>query len=135
MRQYIPILLLLIIAAAVPGVVWTLSRMIRPKFPNANKLSSYECGITNLSEAREHLSVRYYLVAVMFLVFDVETVFLMPWAIQMKQFALFGLIEIGLFMFLLLFGYGYIWSKGALEWANTTSSGHPHHTPKPGGDR
>jgi NADH-quinone oxidoreductase subunit A len=52
----------------------------------------------------------------MFLVFDVETVFLMPWALQMKEFALFGLVEIGLFLFLLLFGYGYIWSKGALEW-------------------
>jgi len=116
MRQYVPILLLLLIAAALPGVVWQLSRLIRPNFPSANKGSSYECGISDLTDARDHLSVRYYLVAVMFLVFDVETVFLMPWAIQMKELGLFGLIEIGLFLFLLLFGYGYIWSKGALEW-------------------
>ena len=116
MRHYAPILLLLLIAAAIPGVVWNISRMIRPHFPNANKYSSYECGITTTTEAREKLSVRYYLVAVMFLVFDVETVFLMPWAIQMKELGRFGLIEIGFFLFLLLFGYGYIWSKGALKW-------------------
>lgn len=116
MRHYVPILLLLLIAAALPAVAWTLARLLRPNFPNANKSSSYECGISNVSEAREHLSVRYYLVAVMFLVFDVETVFLMPWAIQMNELGRFGLIEIGLFLFLLLFGYGYIWSKGALEW-------------------
>ena len=116
MRQYVPILLLLLIAAALPGVVWQLSRLIRPNFPSANKGSSYECGITDLTDARDHLSVRYYLVAVMFLVFDVETVFLMPWAIQMKELAIFGIVEMGIFLFLLLFGYGYIWSKGALTW-------------------
>jgi NADH-quinone oxidoreductase subunit A len=116
MRNYIPILLLLLIAVAVPGVVWNLSRLLRPSFPSTNKLSNYECGITSTSEAREHLSVRYYLVAVMFLVFDVETVFLMPWALQMKELGRFGLIEMGFFLFLLLSGYGYIWSKGALKW-------------------
>ena len=116
MRGYAPILLLLIIAAALPVLVWTLSRLLRPKFPNKTKYMAYECGITVTSEAREKFSVRYYLVAVMFLVFDVETVFLMPWAIQMKELAVFGLIEMGIFLFLLLFGYGYIWSKGALTW-------------------
>jgi NADH-quinone oxidoreductase subunit A len=68
------------------------------------------------TEAREKFGVKYYLVAVIFLVFDVETVFLMPWAIQMKELAIFGLVEMGLFLFLLLFGYGYVWSKGALSW-------------------
>ena len=116
MRGYAPILLLVLIAAVLPVVVWTLSRLLRPRFPNPTKYSAYECGITTTAEAREKFSVRYYLVAVMFLVFDVETVFLMPWAIQMKELAVFGLIEMGIFLFLLLFGYGYIWSKGALTW-------------------
>lgn len=116
MRGYAPILLLLMIAMALPVAVWTLSRLLRPNFYSANKYSTYECGITPVTEAREKFSVRYYLVAVMFLVFDVETVFLMPWAIQMDSLAVFGLIEMAFFLFLLLFGYGYIWSKGALTW-------------------
>jgi NADH-quinone oxidoreductase subunit A len=116
MHAYAPILLVLLMATAIPVVVWYLSRLLRPDNPNPNKTSTYECGITATSEAREKLSIRYYLVAVMFLLFDVETVFLMPWALQMKELGPFGLMEIGIFMFLLLFGYGYIWSKGALEW-------------------
>ncbi len=116
MRGYVPILLLILVAVALPIIIWNLSRLLRPSWPSAAKCSTYECGITATSEAREKFSVRYYLVAVMFLVFDVETVFLMPWAIQMKELALFGIIEIGIFLFLLLFGYGYIWSKGALTW-------------------
>ena len=116
MRGYVPILLLLLIAMVLPIAVWTLSRLLRPRFPSAAKSSPYECGITPTSEAREKFSVRFYLVAVLFLVFDVETVFLTPWALQSKELGLFGLVEIGLFLFLLLFGYGYIWSKGALTW-------------------
>lgn len=116
MRGYVPILLLLLIAMALPLAVWTLSRLLRPRFPSAAKASPYECGITPTSEAREKFSVRYYLVAVLFLVFDVETVYLTPWALQSKELGVFGLVEIGLFLFLLLFGYGYIWSKGALTW-------------------
>ena len=116
MRGYAPILLLILVAVALPVVICNTSWLLRPNWPNAVKFSTYECGIATPTEARERFSVRYYLVAVMFLVFDVETVFLMPWAIQMKELALFGLIEIGIFLFLLLFGYGYIWSKGALTW-------------------
>ncbi len=116
MRGYASILLLILVAVALPIIIWNLSWLLRPSWPSAAKYSSYECGIATTSEAREKFSVRYYLVAVMFLVFDVETVFLMPWAIQMKELGRFGLIEIGVFLFLLLFGYGYIWSKGALTW-------------------
>ncbi len=116
MSGYAPILVLCLIAVALPIIIWTTSALLRPKFPNATKRAAYECGISTTQEARERFSVRYYLVAVMFLVFDVETVFLMPWAVQMKELALFGLAEMGLFLFLLLFGYGYIWSKGALTW-------------------
>jgi len=116
MREYVSVLILLLIAMALPAIIWTISRLIRPSFPSAAKYSNYECGLVVTGEAREKFSVRYYLVAVMFLIFDVETVFLMPWAVQAKELALFGLVEIGIFLFLLLFGYGYIWSKGALTW-------------------
>ncbi|MCE1230045.1 MAG: NADH-quinone oxidoreductase subunit A [Firmicutes bacterium] len=116
MRGYAPILILLLVAVALPVVILNLSRLLRPHWPTPTKYSTYECGVVPVTEAREKFSVRYYLVAVMFLVFDVETVFLMPWALQMKELALFGLIEMGIFLFLLLFGYGYIWSKGALTW-------------------
>jgi NADH-quinone oxidoreductase subunit A len=104
------------ISIAMPVVIWTLSRLLRPNFYSKSKYSTYECGITPVTAAREKFNVRYYLIAVMFLVFDVESVFLFPWALQMKQLALFGLVEMGIFLFLLLFGYGYIWSKGALTW-------------------
>jgi NADH-quinone oxidoreductase subunit A len=116
MQAYAPILLLVLIAGVLPVLVWTLSRLLRPRFYSPSKYSTYECGITPTTEAREKFNVRYYLVAVMFLVFDVETVFLFPWAVQMKELWLFGLVEMGIFLFLLLFGYGYIWSKGALTW-------------------
>jgi NADH-quinone oxidoreductase subunit A len=105
MRGYASILLLILVAVALPIIIWNLSWLLRPSWPSAAKYSSYECGIVAAGEAREKFSV-----------FDVETVFLMPWAIQMKELALFGAIELGLFLFLLLFGYGYIWSKGALTW-------------------
>ena len=116
MRGYIPVLLLILVAIALPVVIWYVSALLRPTIPSAAKYSTYECGIKTTLEAREKFSVRYYLVAVMFLVFDVETVFLMPRAIQMKELAVFGILEMGIFLFLLLFGYGYIWSKGALTW-------------------
>lgn len=116
MHRYVPLLLLFLVALTLPVIIWNLSRLLRPHAPSPTKASPYECGITTTGEAREKFSVRYYLVAVLFLVFDVETVFLFPWAVQMNALALFGLFEIGLFLFLLLFGYAYVWSKGALTW-------------------
>ncbi|MBI4912480.1 MAG: NADH-quinone oxidoreductase subunit A [Acidobacteria bacterium] len=116
MRAYAAILLLALVAACIPVAVWTLAYFVAPKFPNPTKATNYECGITSPGEAREKFHVRYYLIAVMFLVFDVESVFLFPFAVQFKELALFGIIEIGIFLFLLLFGYFYIWKKGALNW-------------------
>jgi NADH-quinone oxidoreductase subunit A len=107
---------MLAIAIVLPIAILTIQKVFSPKAPNAVKNAPYECGLTVNTEAREKFGVKYYLVAVIFLVFDVEVVFLMPWAIQMKELAIFGLVEIGLFLFLLLFGYGYVWAKGALSW-------------------
>ena len=116
MRAYAAILLLTLVAVCIPLGVWGLAALIAPRFPNPTKGTAYDCGITATTEAREKFHVRYYLIAVMFLVFDVESVFLFPFAVQFKELALFGVIEIGIFLFLLLFGYFYIWKKGALGW-------------------
>lgn len=116
MQGYAPILLLIAISLTLPALVWSLSPFIRPSFYSTSKHSTYECGITATTDAREKFSVRYYLVAVLFLIFDVETVFLLPWALQLKELWIFGLVEMGFFLFLLLIGYAYIWSKGALNW-------------------
>ncbi|MDR2561148.1 MAG: NADH-quinone oxidoreductase subunit A [Holophagales bacterium] len=116
MRGYAPILLMLAIAIVLPVAIYVIQWVFSPSAPSSMKSAPYECGLVVKTEAREKFGVKYYLVAVIFLVFDVETVFLMPWAIQLKELAIFGLVEMGLFLFLLLFGYGYVWSKGALSW-------------------
>ena len=82
----------------------------------AAKLMPYECGITPVGNARERFHTRFYLVAMLFIVFDIETVFLYPWAVVYKQLALFGLIEMVVFIAILLAGLVYVWGKGALEW-------------------
>ena len=116
MPGYAPILLMLAIAIFLSIAILAILRVLSPVAPNDTKYAPYECGLTVTTEAREKFAVKYYLIAVIFLIFDVEVVFLMPWAIQMKELAIFGLVEIGFFLFLLLFGYGYVWSKGALTW-------------------
>jgi NADH-quinone oxidoreductase subunit A len=116
LKGYVPILIMLVVAIILPIAILTIQKVFSPKAPTYTKNAPYECGLTVTTEAREKFGVKYYLVAVLFLVFDVEVVFLMPWAIQLRELAIFGLVEMGLFLFLLLFGYGYIWSKGALTW-------------------
>lgn len=113
---YIPIIVLLVIAIAFPVVVLGLMRFVRPNKPEAAKLSPYECGVDPHLDARERFSVRYYLIAMLFLIFDVETIFLFPWAVVYDKLAIFGLIEIVIFIGILVVGYYYAWQKGALEW-------------------
>jgi NADH-quinone oxidoreductase subunit A len=79
-------------------------------------LSAYECGVDPIGDARERYAIRYYLVAILFVIFDVETIFLFPWAIIYDELLLFGLIEMMIFIFILVVGYYYAWRKGALEW-------------------
>jgi len=84
---------------------------------NKVKFEPYECGIEPITGARERYSIRYYLVAMLFVIFDVETVFMFPWAVIFDKLLLFGLIEMLVFIFILVVGYYYAWQKGALEWA------------------
>lgn len=93
------------------------SRLLRPSNPNKVKLEAYECGIPMESTARGRYSVRFYLVAMLFVIFDVETVFLFPWAVRYRQLGWFGMAEVGVFLFFLVVGYVWIYRKGALDWA------------------
>ena len=115
--EYIPILLLLLAAIAFAIGTLVVALVVRPNNPNDEKLSAYECGIEPETEdARGAYSVRYFLVAVLFIIFDVETIFLFPWAVVYKRIAIFGFVEMMIFIFILLVGYLYAWRKGALEW-------------------
>jgi len=113
---YIPILLFILVAIGFAIFTLLLSGLLHPEKYNKVKLEPYECGIEPETDARDRYSIRFYLVAMLFVIFDVETVFLFPWAVIMDELALFGLIEMIVFLFILVVGYVYAWRKGALEW-------------------
>jgi NADH-quinone oxidoreductase subunit A len=115
-KAYIPIFLFLVVAVGFAIVALALAWLVRPERYNKVKLEPYECGIEPVTDARDRYSVRYFLVAMLFLVFDVETVFMFPWAVIMDKLLLFGLIEMGVFLLILVIGYAYAWKQGALEW-------------------
>ena len=114
---YIPIILFFLIAIALPFVLLGLSRLLQRRVFEREKLLPYECGVEPIGDARDRFSVRFYIVAMLFLVFDVEVVFLFPWAIIYDKLAVFGLVEMLIFIGILVVGYYYAWRKGALEWA------------------
>ena len=114
---YIPIVIFFLIAVLLPIVLLGLSRLLHRRVFGREKLMPYECGVDPIGDARERFSVRFYIVAMLFLVFDVETIFLFPWAIMYDKLALFGLVEMLVFIGILVVGYYYAWQKGALEWA------------------
>ena len=116
MREYIPVLLFLLVAIAFAGGTIGLSSIIVPRRRNSVKNSAYECGVEPVGDARERFSVKFYLVAVLFILFDIEAVFLYPWAVSFHQLGLYGLIEMALFIVILFVGYAYLLKKRALEW-------------------
>ena len=116
MREYIPVLLFLLVAIAFAGGTIGLSSIIVPRRRNTVKNSAYECGVEPVGDARERFSVKFYLVAVLFILFDIEAVFLYPWAVSFHQLGLYGLIEMVLFILILFVGYAYLLKKRALEW-------------------
>ena len=113
---YLPILLLVIVAVLFGMVALVFSSLIGPKKPSALKLSPYESGCEPVGTARERFSIKFYLIAMLFILFDIEAVFLYPWAILYKRLGVFGLAEMGVFIVILFVGYIYVWKKGALEW-------------------
>ena len=116
LSRYFPILLFVGIAVAFGVVTLVLSYVVQPKYPEAEKLSAYECGSEPFSDARMPFPVRYYIFAMLFVIFDIEVIFLYPWAVVYGQIGLFGLVEMLVFIALFLVAYVYAWRKGALEW-------------------
>lgn len=123
-REYIPILVFAALAAAFPGVTLILTKLIRPDSrPVGAKLKPYECGVPAESDSRGRYSVRFYIIAILFVIFDVETVFLFPWAVLFstrqegfRLTPLYGLASMFVFLGILLIGYIWLFRKGALEW-------------------
>ena len=114
--NYLPILVFIAIALAFGGVTLLLGKILRPSRIYKAKLTPYESGSLPFSDARAPFPLRYYIIAMIFVIFDIETVFLYPWAVVYNELKLFGLIEMALFILVLLVGYFYAWKKGALEW-------------------
>jgi NADH-quinone oxidoreductase subunit A len=116
--EYLPILIFAVLAAALPLGTIVVARAIQSTRPNPAKLEPYESGIRPDTVALDtRLSVRYFLIADLFVVFDVETIFLFPWAIQFHRLGLFGLVEMVIFLVILILGYVYCWKRKALDWA------------------
>lgn len=116
LTQYFPILFFVVVALFFG--VWSLvvSYLVQPKYPEAEKLTSYECGSEPFSDARMPFPVRYYIFAMLFVIFDIEVIFLYPWAVVFTKIELIGLIEMLVFIGLFIVAYVYAWCKGALEW-------------------
>lgn len=116
-RDYLPVLVHLVFVVAIAAALLGLSAWVGVKRPSREKLSPYECGIPPVGDARGRFSISFYLVAMLFILFDVEAVFLYPWAVVYKSLKWFGFVEMFLYIAILLAGYFYIWKKGALDWS------------------
>jgi NADH-quinone oxidoreductase subunit A len=116
LEQYIPLGIMILFGIAFGIVMSKTSEWFGPKNPNAIKLSTYESGMEPVRSATERVSVKYYMVAMLFIVFDIEVVFLYPWAVNFRGLGMFGLVEMFLFIALLMVGYIYLWRKGAFKW-------------------
>ncbi|MGB8656710.1 MAG: NADH-quinone oxidoreductase subunit A [Candidatus Zixiibacteriota bacterium] len=115
-ETYFPIFVLIFLVSMIALVILGLSYLLGKRVPTKEKLATYECGNKPIGDARARFSVKFYLIAILFIIFDIEVVFLYPWAVIYKRLALFGLIEMGVFLLILLAGYFYVIKKGALEW-------------------
>jgi len=114
--QYIPIAIMILFAVAFGLVLVNINKWIGPRRPNEEKLSTYESGMEPVRSARERFSVKFYLVAMLFIIFDIEIVFMYPWAVMFRELGMLGFVEMLVFIFILLVGYVYILKKGALRW-------------------
>ena len=113
---YLPILLFLIVATGIGIALMVAGRFLGPRRPDMQKLSPYECGFEAFEDARMKFDVRYYLVAILFILFDLEIAFLFPWAIVLQEIGFFGFMAMVVFLGILVVGFIYEWMKGALEW-------------------
>jgi len=116
LENYLPILIFLVIGAAFGVMMMVVGMLLGPSKPDSEKLSPYECGFEAFEDARMKFDVRYYLVAILFIIFDLEIAFLFPWAVVLREIGLFGFFAMVLFLGILVIGFIYEWKKGALQW-------------------
>jgi NADH-quinone oxidoreductase subunit A len=116
LKDYLPIILFLIIALGLSIFFVTINYLASPKKPDPEKLSAYECGFEPFDDSRMEFDVRFYLVAILFIIFDLEIAFLFPWAVSLGQIGFFGFVSMMIFLFILTIGFIYEWKKGALDW-------------------
>ena len=114
--NYLPILIFMCLTLIMGSVFLLLGKILGPSKPDAEKNSPYECGFEAFEDSRMKFDVRYYLVAILFIIFDLEIAFLFPWAVVLDQIGTFGLVAMGVFLAVLVIGFIYEWKKGALEW-------------------
>lgn len=116
LNNYFPILMFILVGLAVGLGPLILGKLVSPHKPDAEKNSPYECGFEAFEDARMKFDVRYYLVAILFILFDLEIAFLFPWAVVLQDIGMFGFLAMMVFLFVLVVGFIYEWKKGALEW-------------------
>ena len=116
LANYLPTLLFLIVATGIGIALIVIGNLLGPRRPDAQKLSPYECGFEAFEDARMKFDVRYYLIAIQFIVFDLEIIFIVPWTQVFMELGARSLITMGLFVGMLFLGFIYVWKKGALEW-------------------
>jgi len=116
LANYAPVLIFLLVASAFGLVLLGLGFTLGSGSKDAQKLSPYECGFEAFEDSRMRFDVRYYLVAILFIIFDLEIAFLVPWAVSLREIGMFGLVSMGIFLAILVVGFIYEWRKGALEW-------------------
>jgi NADH-quinone oxidoreductase subunit A len=114
--EYLPIFIFLVFALIFAGIMLGIGFTFGPHNPDAEKNSPYECGFEAFEDSRMKFDIRYYLVAILFIIFDLEIAFLFPWAIVIHDVGIYGLISMAIFLFILIIGFIYEWKKGALEW-------------------
>jgi NADH-quinone oxidoreductase subunit A len=114
--DYLPIIVLVVISTGLGGLVVIVGHILGPRRPTQRKSLPYESGMRPIGQGARRMPVRFYLVAVLFILFDIEVIFFLPWAVVFRQLGIFGLVEMLIFIAILLVGYVYAWKKGALEW-------------------
>lgn len=116
MAAYLPILIQMVLGIGLACIIVTLSYLIGKHRRSAVKGRPYECGITPVGDADHRFSVKFYMVAIVFILFDIEAIFLIPWAVEMRQLKMFGFVEMLVYMVIVLAGFYYIWTKGVIDW-------------------
>jgi NADH-quinone oxidoreductase subunit A len=116
LEPYFPVLLFILVGAVIGIAAITIGSLVAPNHPDAEKLSPYECGFEAFEDARMRFDVRYYLITILFILFDLETAFFFPWAVSLKELGMYGYLTMVVFVIEFLVGYWYIWKKGALDW-------------------